>query len=137
MNTNKKKYISIMYILTILSFVIFICINTTTVYAENPSADAPVSTNTDTVAQGSTRNAPVSISVYSDIITESADTYDYNNAGIATLQPTVVPTAAPTDVPSSLPAETAEAPQGTGSPDATPEPDMISYPPTVAPAYTD
>ena len=48
---------------------------------------------------------------------------------------TVVPTDSATTVAPTTP-ETS-APQGTGSPDATPEPDMLTYPPTVAPAYTD
>lgn len=135
MNNNNKKYISIIYILTILSFVIFVCINSTNAYAD-PSDDAPVSVDTTngTIAQGSTRNAPVSISVYADIITESADTYVNNNTdtGVVTTQPTVVPSSLPVETP-----QTTDMPQGTGSPDATEEPDMISYPPTVAPAYTD
>ena len=47
-------------------------------------------------------------------------------------------TVAATAAPAVSSTDTAtQVPQTTASPGATPEPDIITYPPTVAPAYTD
>ncbi|MBE5935857.1 MAG: hypothetical protein E7262_08735 [Lachnospiraceae bacterium] len=174
MKRNKKVVISTLSMVTVLSFLVCVSTNSTEVYANQidapvaistdaPSTDTTVSVDTTgagtTQVQSSTRKAPVSIAVYSNVVTESADTYDYNskpaetvapsNTPIATTLPmcqtlTHITTAQPIDTltaaPTSEPATTntpAVAPQGTGSPDATPEPDMITYPPTVAPTYID
>ena len=154
---NKKYLISTLCVATICSFFTIVTSNASNVYANQ--IDAPVAITTDAPTQdvvtGSLRKAPVSIAVYSNVITESADTYDYTNrettgttpSALPELQTTMQPEdgSTPTISPTNIPVEfltvvtttTPVVPQGTGSPDATPEPDIITYPPTVAPAYTD
>lgn len=160
---NKKYLFSTLCVATVCSLITIITSNATNVYANQ--LDAPVAITTDAPVQdvvtgGSQRKAPVSIAVYSNVVTESADTYDYSNKIQTGSQPSALPevqvqtpgtdASQVTPIPSNIPVElltvvttttpapeTVTAPQGTGSPEATPEPDMLTYPPTVAPAYTD
>lgn len=133
---SNKKNVSLVFIslLTIFVVVIYFANSATKVYAEE---DAPVVTaNTAT-----TRKAPVSITTYSNVITESSDTYNYRKQPVTGSQiddnNTVPATPAPTEEVQQPATEQPQTPVGTGSPDATAEPDIISYPPTVAPPYTD
>ena len=155
---NKKYLFSTLCVATICSVITIVTSSATNVYANQ--IDAPVAITTDAPTQdvvtGSLRKAPVSIAVYSNVVTESADTYDYTNKETAGAEPSALPelqTTTPsvdnpvvTTVPTNIPVEyltvvttttPVTPPQGTGSPDATAEPDMLTYPPTVAPAYTD
>lgn len=173
MNTKKKTLISTVSILTIFTLIAFTFINSKNAYAENndaqvtlPAATESIATtdtnqnsgdasviNTTTGSQviATTRKAPVSIATYSDVVTESADTYDYLNNNTnnnsepeyqllnATITPTSIPSALPieTAITATQPSQNNAAPQSTAAPGATEEPDIITYPPTVAPTYTD
>ena len=148
MNTKKKTLISTVSVLTIITLIAFTFVNTNNAYAENNDASV-VNTGSQSIA--TTRKAPVSITIYSDVVTESADTYDYlNNTTTATTGPeyqllgtapmqTYAPNTLPieTAISTTQPSQESAAPQSTAAPGATEEPDIITYPPTVAPEYTD
>lgn len=142
MTSQKYTMVTLISMITLLIIFIYSFAKTPTkVYADNISeAQVTTSTAQATTTQVTTRQAPVSIAVYSNEITESSDTYNYNkNVNAITVdtsgqKTTVAATAAP--AVSSTDTAT-QVPQTTASPGATPEPDIITYPPTVAPAYTD
>jgi hypothetical protein len=166
---NKKKfttYITVS-ILSVMAISIYVK-NTAFKSFANNNTDASVTYTTQTNvttnnAVSTARKAPVSIKVYSDTVTESADTYDYSSVA-STLESTfnsttetgVSQTTNSTDNSSeyidvnqttttSAPAlgviqnnsTNPAAPQSTAAPGTAEEPDMISYPPTQAPAYSD
>ena len=147
MTNTKYTIISLMGIVTlILIFLYIFNISTTKAYADENIAEAQV---TNQVTQPTTQRAPVSIAVYSNEITESSDTYDYKTKAVNTSgtvdAASVVVNASP--APANNTANTSvntttvntanTAPNPTAAPDATPEPDIITYEPTVAPPYTD
>ena len=73
------------YVTFAIFSLVFLVIFTNTASA-NAEIDAEVM-NTESLASAPvslTRKAPVSITNYSDIITESADTYDYSNLNVGT-----------------------------------------------------
>ncbi|MBE5934703.1 MAG: hypothetical protein E7262_02780 [Lachnospiraceae bacterium] len=109
------RTVSHKHIVIITTFIIFfiassiLCIKQV---SANPAEDAQVTTitpsaNTDTITIDATTNsttsgqvpntrkAPVSISNYSNIITESADTYDYSNKLNNNTDTTILPSATP------------------------------------------
>ena len=144
MTSQKYTTVTLISMITLLIIFIYSFAKTPTkAYADNISeAQVTTSTTQATTTQVTTRQAPVSIAVYSNEITESSDTYNYNkNVNAITVdtsgqKTTVAATAAP--AVSSTGAVTAtQVSQTTASPEATPEPDIITYPPTVAPANTD
>ena len=143
---TNRKYTMITLIGMITLLIIFIysfTVAPTKAYADNIS-EAQVTTNTTeqtaNVTQVTTQQAPVSIALYSNEVTESSDTYSYSVAANTSGQTTIVsskPVPA-TNVTTNTNTVTAtKDPQSTAAPEATPEPDIITYPPTVAPAYTD
>lgn len=144
MTSQKYTMVTLISMITLLIIFIYSFAKTPTkVYADNISeAQVTTSTAQATTTQVTTRQAPVSIAVYSNEITESSDTYNYNkNVNAITVdtsgqKTTVAATAAPA-VSSTDTVTATQVPQTTASPGATPEPDIITYPPTVAPAYTD
>ena len=146
MTNTKYTIISLMGIVTLLLIFVYIFnISTTKAYADENIAEAQV---TNQVTQPTTQRAPVSIAVYSNEITESSDTYDYKTKAVNTSgtvdAASVVVNASPapanntanTSVDTST-VNTVQDPQSTAAPDAPVEPDIITYPPTVAPPYTD
>ncbi len=133
---TNRKYTMITLIGMITLLIIFIysfTVAPTKAYADNIS-EAQVTTNTTeqtaNVTQVTTQQAPVSIAVYSNEVTESSDTYNYSVAANTSKQTTITSTNTKT-------VTATKDPQSTAAPEATPEPDIITYPPTVAPAYTD
>lgn len=137
---TNRKYTMITLIGMITLLIIFIysfTVAPTKAYADNIS-EAQVTTNTTeqtaNVTQVTTQQAPVSIAVYSNEVTESSDTYSYNVAANTSKQKTIVSS---TPIPTTNVTKATRDPQSTAAPEATPEPDIITYPPTVAPAYTD
>lgn len=147
---TNRKYTMIALIGMITLLIIFIysfTVAPTKAYADNIS-EAQVTTNateqTANVTQVTTQQAPVSIAVYSNEVTESSDTYSYSVAANTSKQTTIVSstpvpaTNVTTDTSTNTNTVTStKDPQSTAAPEATPEPDIITYPPTVAPAYTD
>ena len=152
MTNRKYTMITLIGMITLLIMFIYnFTVAPTKAYADNIS-EAQVTTNTTeqtaNVTQVTTQKAPVSIAVYSNEVTESSDTYSYSVAANTSEQTTVVSsTPVPaTDTTTNVTTDTTtntntvvatKDPQSTASPEATPEPDIITYPPTVAPAYTD
>ena len=143
---TNRKYTMITLIGMITLLIIFIynfTVAPTKAYADNIS-EAQVTTNTTeqtaNVTQVTTQQAPVSIAVYSNEVTESSDTYSYSAAANTSGQTTIVsskPVPATNVTTNTNTVTSTKDPQSTAAPEATPEPDIITYPPTVAPAYTD
>ena len=143
---TNRKYTIVTLIGMITLLIIFIynfTVAPTKAYADNIS-EAQVTTNTTeqtaNVTQVTTQQAPVSIAVYSNEVTESSDTYSYSAAANTSGQTTIVsskPVPATNVTTNTNTVTSTKDPQSTAAPEATPEPDIITYPPTVAPAYTD
>ena len=143
---TNRKYTIVTLIGMITLLIIFIynfTVAPTKAYADNIS-EAQVTTNTTeqtaNVTQVTTQQAPVSIAVYSNEVTESSDTYSYSVAANTSGQTTIVsskPVPATNVTTNTNTVTSTKDPQSTAAPEATPEPDIITYPPTVAPAYTD
>ena len=146
---TNRKYTMITLIGMITLLIIFIysfTVAPTKAYADNIS-EAQVTTNTTeqtaNVTQVTTQQAPVSIAVYSNEVTESSDTYYYKTSANLNINRTTN-VGGQSSVVSSTPkpntntsTTVTKEPQSTAAPEATPEPDIITYPPTVAPPYKD
>lgn len=162
MTTKKYSIITIISVIALIFILIYtFCISSTKAYADEIT-EAVVSTDTsttdNTTVVPSTRRAPVSIAVYSNEVTESSDTYDYTTKVTATA-PVLMPlpdsgnetpmypgsntdtsiqtTPSPESNTGGMEVIATRDPRSTAAPDATPEPDIITYEPTVAPAYQD
>lgn len=147
---TNRKYTTLTLVGMITLLIIFIynfTVAPTKAYADNIT-EAQVSPQTTSsqptsATQVTTQKAPVSIAVYSNEVTESSDTYYYKTSANLNINPTTN-VGGQSSVVSSTPkpntntsTTVTKEPQSTAAPEATPEPDIITYPPTVAPPYKD